>query len=702
MNMYQPDTRIADRYEVASRPLMGGMGIVYLCYDHKWHEPVALKTFKADLWDESAIEGFLDEAHTWVNLDRHPNVVWAKRVELVGGLPYLVLELITGPPDLGPSLADWLKRDRLSLPLALNFAVQFCIGMNYIHNKLGILHRDIKPENTLVTRDNVLKITDFGLAATLTEARRVREWAGTLPYMSPEQLRREPLDIRSDVYGFGAMLYEMLTGRWPFTGRTGQQIMDGHLYGQAQDPRELAPAVDKPLADLVLRCLAKRPADRPADFAELRDILNDLLEARTGERLPVTFSLTVLKATDWHNKGVSLSYIGRHQEAFTALERALELQPENAETWNSQGVILREMGGLDEALIAFDQAITLNPQHREAWNNKGVCLKDLGRFEEAITCLDQALTIDPMYDHPWINKSSVLLDQGKYEKAIACCDQALALNPSAQAWSNKGVCLRRLGRLEEAIQCQEKALEIEPRNARTWLDKGAVLTDAGQYEEALDCFDRALQIKPEYVLAWTNKGGLLMQLGRLEEGAACFEAALRLDPSHPVAHRQLDAYRQAQSLADWMKRGVDLSTAGDYQGAIAYFDRVLEVVPTHAEAWLNKGVALGQSGQLIKAIGCFDRAIEHDPQDDEAWRNKAFALQSLNLIEKALACYEEALKRNPRSDAALVGKGSILTQMGHLQTALAYFEQACVINPNNVHAQKNRQMAELMLGLSKR
>jgi tetratricopeptide (TPR) repeat protein len=716
---------IVDHYEVHDIK-KGGLGRVFLCYDCKWREPVALKTFQmTEQWTkidqmsdtperkrfDHAVASFEREAGKWIQLDRHRNIVQAKRVELVSGLPVLVLELIPGSRDKGPSMREQMRR-RLPMLQALNYAVQFCIGMDYAFRERGLIHRDIKPENVLITPGGVLKITDFGLAATLAEVKHGDQPRGTPGYMSPEQLRGEPLTIRSDVYGFGVMLYEMLTAHLPFDVPKSQQ-RHAHLHSRPQNPRVFEHEISKALADLILSCLAKQPAKRPADFAALRDRLNDLLKEETGERLPTTFSPEVLDADDWHNKGVSWSYVGRHQEALAAVERALELVPGNAETWNSKGVILRESSRLSDALVAFDQVIALDPQHHEVWNNKGACLRDLGRLErdsersqEALTCLNRALAIDPSYDHPWINKSGVLFDLGRYEEAIACCDEALSIRPSAQAWSNKGVCLRRLGRPQEAIECQDKALELEPRNAITWVDKGTALLDAGRHREALDCFERALEIRPDYVLALTNKGETLRLLGRLAEAMACFERALQLDSGNPVAHEWLKMYRppplQETQVAGWLKQGNDLLAARKHREAIGFLNRVLEAVPTHAEAWLHKGVALGQLGRLSEAVSCFERAIEHDPQQDEAWRNKAFALQSLNLVDEALACYEQALKCNPRSDAALVGKGAMLIQMGQMESALTCFEQACAINPDNPHAQKNRLVCESMLGFQKR
>jgi hypothetical protein len=273
---WQVGERLHDRWEIYNI-LKGGMGIVYIVYDQEFYEPFAVKTFQDEVFSRSPdiAERFTREALTWINLDSHPNVVQARMVHHIQGKPYLFLEYVSGG-----DLSQWIGTPRLTknLPQALHFALQFCDGMNYAISKGLSVHRDIKPQNCLVTQDDVLKITDFGLAKVfdnteahgeeplkapdmrpqeragilgrlLTKGRgksvgsnrfhhvdrgrlsvsRTGMGAGTVTHMAPEQFDdAKHVDLRADIYSFGVMLFQMITGQLPFSGHTVQEIEHKH------------------------------------------------------------------------------------------------------------------------------------------------------------------------------------------------------------------------------------------------------------------------------------------------------------------------------------------------------------------------------------------------------------------------------------------------------------------------------------------
>lgn len=177
MNTYAPDTLINDRYQVASRPFMGGMGIVYLCMDHVEDRPVALKTFKPEyLPDREARDRFLREGTAWIELGSHPHIVRCYGAERLdnGSEVFLILEQVANKQGYDDaSLRSWLQPGRpMPIDQALLFALQIARGMKHATTKIpGFVHRDLKPENVLVGADyitgtniNRLRVTDFGLA----------------------------------------------------------------------------------------------------------------------------------------------------------------------------------------------------------------------------------------------------------------------------------------------------------------------------------------------------------------------------------------------------------------------------------------------------------------------------------------------------------------------------------------------------------
>jgi eukaryotic-like serine/threonine-protein kinase len=270
-------------YEIVAPLGAGGMGEVYRARDERLGREVAVKVLPADSSsDPDRLRRFQQEAKAAGALN-HPNLVAVFDTGQHEGSPYVVFELLDGV-----TLRQRLGGGPLPARKAVDYAVQIAQGLAAAHEK-GIVHRDLKPENLFVTRDGRVKILDFGLAklrpaldpdaprkegdSTATGAGVV---LGTIGYMSPEQVRGEPADPRSDVFALGSVLYEMLSGRRPFSGETAAEVMTAILK---EDPPELAkPDVPAGLERVVRRCLEKRPEER---FQSARDI-GFAMEAASG------------------------------------------------------------------------------------------------------------------------------------------------------------------------------------------------------------------------------------------------------------------------------------------------------------------------------------------------------------------------------------------------------------------------------------
>lgn len=261
--------KIADRYEVRHIIGTGGTGMVVRAYDPHLDLDIAIKILNYDESGMTAVR-LQREAMAAGKLN-HLNIA---RVFDFGqtddGSPYMVMELLHGKS------LDVLLKQRGSLPLAeaLPIFIQLCEGLNFAHN-LGIVHRDLKPANVFVSRGQV-KIFDFGVAKfenldqSLTTT---RDLIGSPLYVSPEQARRDPSDLRADIYSLGCLMYEVLTGETPFQGATVLETLK--MHSSAPPPRlsdEFPPA----MADLVQQCLQKRPQDRPQNLTEVIEIYHAL------------------------------------------------------------------------------------------------------------------------------------------------------------------------------------------------------------------------------------------------------------------------------------------------------------------------------------------------------------------------------------------------------------------------------------------
>ncbi len=208
--------KLLNRYEIF-RIKQGGFGIVYLVTDLKTGQEYAVKTYKHEFaYLTVNIEQFLSEVNFWINLEPHPNIVKAHFVEVIDERPYLFLDYVDG--GITTSLRDWIRQGQITKDQAVDFAYQLCLAMEFANQKTEIVHGDLKPENILIDKEGTLKVTDFGLAhrVQISNGRYPRLGMGSWPYASPERLKGEVEDARSDIYSFGVLFYEMLTGKLPY------------------------------------------------------------------------------------------------------------------------------------------------------------------------------------------------------------------------------------------------------------------------------------------------------------------------------------------------------------------------------------------------------------------------------------------------------------------------------------------------------
>jgi len=287
--------RTIGQYTIISRIGEGGMGEVYRAHDPRLDRAVAIKILPASFAsDAERLKRFEQEARATSALN-HPNILTIYDIGSHEGAPYIVAELLEGS-----ELRDVLQNGPLPQRQAIDYAEQIALGMAAAHDK-GILHRDLKPENLFVTTDGRVKILDFGLAklhpqrsqTTSSEMETNKQLTdpgtvlGTVGYMSPEQVRGHDVDHRSDIFSFGSVLYEMLSGRRAFHRETTAETMTAILR---EDPQELSDAVVKistPLEKIVQRCLQKKPDHRFRSAHDLAFAL-EALSTPSGSRLEAT------------------------------------------------------------------------------------------------------------------------------------------------------------------------------------------------------------------------------------------------------------------------------------------------------------------------------------------------------------------------------------------------------------------------------
>src|SRR5947207_11145546 len=252
-------------YEIQGLLGEGGIGQVYAAQDTLLGRQVAIKALRPELSrDRNLIERFYVEAKSLANLN-HPNITTLYALQLEGQDAFMVMELVRGN-----TLNDLLaKVRRLSLRESLAVVAQAVAGLGYAHRR-GVIHRDIKPSNLMVTDEGVLKIMDFGIARVRGSQQMTRtgDFQGTLAYASPEQIRGEHVDERSDIYSLAIVLYKMLVGVVPFDGVGDYALMTAHLQTPPPPLRGRVPELDVPIEAALMQALAKQPEDRFASVAE--------------------------------------------------------------------------------------------------------------------------------------------------------------------------------------------------------------------------------------------------------------------------------------------------------------------------------------------------------------------------------------------------------------------------------------------------
>jgi len=329
-------------YEILTLIGEGGMGVVWRALDTRLGRPVAVKLLRPDgPIDGACRKRFVQEARAASALN-HPHIVTVYDIGQDQGIDFIAMEYVAGP-----SLAHVIGQGSLKIEDGLKFAVQIADALAAAH-AAGILHRDLKPANIMVSDKGSIKVLDFGLAK-LTESadfqpidERVTTGAapdegrpqtgegtilGTAAYMSPEQAEGKPADARSDVFSFGAVLYEMITGRRAFGGATRMSTLAAIMAREPEAPSQVVPGLSRDLEKLIVRCLRKSPERRWQSMADLKVALEDLLEeSDSRKRAEPTASGPAGRWTRAVVAGVAMLAIGAL--IFGAWRRAIRTQPE--------------------------------------------------------------------------------------------------------------------------------------------------------------------------------------------------------------------------------------------------------------------------------------------------------------------------------------------------------------------------------------
>jgi serine/threonine protein kinase len=558
-------------YHIVQKLGAGGMGEVYLAEDHQLNRRVAIKFLPAEVAsDERARQRLLREAQTAAALD-HPNICAIYEVGQEGDHSFIVLQYIEGE-----TLASRLKRHLPDLREALTIAAQVADALNEAHAR-GIIHRDIKPENIMLTTRNQVKVLDFGLAKVLRDSSIVEADTasmlsipgmvmGTVPYMSPEQVRGVELDCRSDIFSFGTVLYELLSGRRPFEAKSSAEIISAILTA---DP---PPIIRSSLGhsggaeeELTRKCLEKDAALR---YQTMGDLIPDLQQIRSeyesGQfRLKATTASVkprpeITGPEDSRSRGSKLglglvvasivlalaggvylysSQTVKHPAASGAAVMSANSAAYDAYMRGMVKVSSENPPDNQDAIRLFEQAVVADPNFASAYAelSRAYTIKaryvasDADRkksYEDAEVAVDKALAIDPNLAEGHFARGLMLWTPYKrfpHAQAIQSYRRAIELNPNFdEAHHQLGFVYLHIGLLDKAQQEIEKALAINPGNTLARYRLGVIDMCRAKYAEAFQIFNSTpLGQNPELLAFYTSNA--LFRLGRNDEASALID-----------------------------------------------------------------------------------------------------------------------------------------------------------------------------------
>ncbi len=682
--------RTADRagqtishYQIEAFLGSGGMGEVYRATDLRLGRRIAIK-FVRQIGDASLRQRLLQEAKSASLLD-HPNICTIFEVdETSNGDVFLVMAYYEGE-----TLDRMIARGALDAGRAVSLALQAGRGLYAAHDEL-IVHRDIKPANLMIARGDTVKILDFGVARLMSNAPITDPGSiiGTPAYMSPEQLRGEPVDQRSDIWSLGAVLYEMATGKAPFRGDTIASVIASVLNDEPPLPSRIQPSVPAPIDRIVNKALAKSMRAR---YERIDDMIQDLVEAQVGldsgaitRRFPAATarsSIAVLPFEDMTAaKDQGFLCDGIAEEILRALSRIPDLHVASrtsAFQFKHRPADIREIGshlGVDAILEGSvrrvgdrvrisTQLISVRDGYRLWYERYDREIKDLFAVEDEIAeqiagALE--ITLDPRRSRS--GKKPDTLDaeayqlylQGRqfiyqhrrkaFEVALQTFTRAIDLNPEyARAYAGIADCHSFLrlffasgdDSLDAADRASERALQLDPDLSDAHASRGLALFLRNEFDQAEFHLRRAIEIDPQLYDPHYNSGRLRFAQGRMEEAAADFREACAIVP---------------EAFDSWYLLGMCYRRMGDEARARSADFECIEAAkrrvrshPDDTRAWTMGAAVLAEMGEPERAERWIARAMAVDSEAPIIAYNAACVYARLGRVDEALKCLKTAV-----------------------------------------------------------
>jgi len=605
----EPGSVLASRYEVIAVLGAGAMGTVLRVHDRELDEVVALKVLHPSIASEArALERFRQE----VKLARrvtHRNVARTFELGESRGTRFITMELVDGEP-----LSRLMSRaGAMSVADAVPILAGICEGLAAAH-AAAVVHRDIKPENVLMERTGRVVITDFGIARQHEpdDVARTQQIVGTPIYMAPEQVEGLAASPRSDLYALGVMAYEMLVGEPPWTGQSVPQIAFRRLFEPPPDPRTKRPELPSKLADAILRCMAREPADRFADASALREVLLAATSGAPTPSRPAPAAAQTSAISRTRTLAVlSFRHSATQEDAYLAEGLADDLSDALATTKGvrvvSRSAVMNEANGDPREIgkrLGLGHVVEGQFRRDGEQCRVGVRLIDVSsgfvawaqRFElqkaqllsaqdEIARAIASALGLETgarraapsdaaaldLYLRARRHYHSFAPEEAR--RAVSLLEEAILIAPqNATLHAGLGLALQRLvatgvgtvdmiGRLERSVA---EAVRLGPELGEAHLANAQLQLNAGRPAEAARAARTAIRFSPSLPDAHELLGRLLLEAGRVPDALRRLDVAEKLDPD--LAHVVNERARLAALEGDWERFEAFVRAGGDKIG----------------------------------------------------------------------------------------------------------------------------------------
>jgi tetratricopeptide (TPR) repeat protein/tRNA A-37 threonylcarbamoyl transferase component Bud32 len=687
---------VAGNYKIVDKIGEGGMGAVYKGIDMMLEREVAIKVLRPELARQpDIVERFRIEAVTLAKLN-HPNIATLFNFFRQGDDYFMVMEFVRGE-----TLDSRMRRSgTMAHEVAIPLFCQALDGIDHAH-RMGIIHRDIKPANIMLTEAGSIKVMDFGIARVLGSARMTKQGniIGTIEYMSPEQVLGQETDSRSDIYSLGILLYEMLTGRVPFTGDSDYKLMQCQIEVMPPPPRTFAPNIPTSVENAILRALAKNPNER---FQAAADFRGALLGASWAAGAGGHGAQGSVLPFQTHVPPPGQLWPGPYgnQPANVATQGPIPYPNQNMAggpgAWAGPvpGPQAKPEGNSAQATVDYWQSPmagaasqpTTSARRGLTWKHfvgalVGICI--LVAIPLAIWAIVELM--GPPTATAYIKRGDDLAAARKWSEAEAEYRHAAELQPSdgpiqfmlhiallrqnknndaSEQWQN----IDQAALWPQVEAYYRKALSTQPGSADYHQYLSVALSGQKRDKEAEQAARDAIRIDPNYAPYHNTLGGVLSDQKDLSRAEAEYREAIRLDPKY------FGPYLGLAGL---------LYNEKKYGAAEAEYREATRIDPRFATAHSDLASSLYAQKKYPQAEAEYRVSIQLDPKNARLHSGLGSALSAQEKYAESGAEYREAIQLNPKAPELHSGLGLSLYAQKHYSEAEAEYRQAVQLDPQN-------------------